>query len=265
MFTNLIESASHVREFRRRSSFFLITVATYAVILFAAGIVSVYAYDAQLESQTNSLELLSWVPPVAPVPHDVRPAVPRPRSNNSSNSANVPTRPVLYENPSNPRTPPQSISAAPNLIPPAPPYAIERPYISDPGPSGPPMTSSCVTCSDGNASGPPRVVETTPPPPPPVRPQTQKLTSTVLVSKAVSLPQPSYPMIAKQIHAQGPVNVQILVDEQGRVVSAQVLNGHPTLLAAAKDAAMRARFTPTVLNGQPVKIQGVITYNFVLQ
>ena len=68
MFTNLIESASHVREFKRRSSFFLITVATYAVILFAAGIASVYAYDAQLDAQTNSLELLSWVPPVAAAP-----------------------------------------------------------------------------------------------------------------------------------------------------------------------------------------------------
>ena len=55
MFTNLIESASHVREFKRRSSFFLITVATYAVILFAAGIASVYAYDAQLEAQTSGL------------------------------------------------------------------------------------------------------------------------------------------------------------------------------------------------------------------
>jgi len=65
MFTNLIESASHVREFKRRSSFFLITVATYAAILFAAGIASVYAYDAQLEAQTSSVELLSWVPPVA--------------------------------------------------------------------------------------------------------------------------------------------------------------------------------------------------------
>jgi len=266
MFTNLIESASHVRELKRRSSFFLITVATYAVILFAAGIVSVYAYDAQLESQTNSLELLSWVPPVAPVPRDIRPAVSRPRANNTNQSANVPTRPVLYESASNPRTPPTGISSAPNLIPPAPPHAIVKPYISDPGPSGPPMTGNCVTCSDGNAPGPPRVVETTPPPPPVVRPpSTQRVTSVVLTSKAVSLPQPAYPAIGKQIHIQGAVMIQILVDEQGKVVSAQVVSGHPILSPSAREAAMRARFTPTILNGQPVKIQGVITYNFVLQ
>ena len=64
MFTNLIESQSHVREFKRRSSFFLITVVGYAIALTGAGVASVFAYDAQLEAQSSSLELLSWVPPV---------------------------------------------------------------------------------------------------------------------------------------------------------------------------------------------------------
>src|SRR5436305_13677004 len=66
MFTNLIESQSHVREFKRRSSFFLITVVGYAIALTGAGVASVFAYDAQLEAQSSSLELLSWVPPVTP-------------------------------------------------------------------------------------------------------------------------------------------------------------------------------------------------------
>jgi len=87
----------------------------------------------------------------------------------------------------------------------------------------------------------------------------------VLSSKALNLPQPAYPIIAKQAHVQGPVNVQILVDEQGKVISTQIVSGNPMLTSAAKEAAMRARFTPTILNGQPVKIQGVIIYNFVLQ
>jgi outer membrane biosynthesis protein TonB len=43
------------------------------------------------------------------------------------------------------------------------------------------------------------------------------------------------------------------------------VSGNAFLTAAAKEAAMRARFTPTVLNGTPIKIQGVITYNFRLQ
>ena len=67
MFTNLIESDSHRKEFKRRSSFFLATVAAYALILFAAGVASIYAYDAHLEAQSGDLELLSWVPPVTPV------------------------------------------------------------------------------------------------------------------------------------------------------------------------------------------------------
>jgi len=71
--------------------------------------------------------------------------------------------------------------------------------------------------------------------------------------------------MAKQIRVQGTVNIQILVDEQGKVVSAQAISGNPMLTTAARDAALRARFTPTMLNNQPVKVQGVITYNFVLQ
>jgi len=71
--------------------------------------------------------------------------------------------------------------------------------------------------------------------------------------------------MAKQTRTEGPVNIQILVDEQGKVMSAQVVSGNPMLITAAKEAAMRARFTPTILNGQPVKTQGVIVYNFTLQ
>jgi TonB family protein len=71
--------------------------------------------------------------------------------------------------------------------------------------------------------------------------------------------------MAKRIGVQGPVNVQILIDESGRVISAQAVKGNALLTTAAVEAARRATFTPTRLSGQPVKVQGVITYNFVLQ
>src|ERR1700752_3884823 len=103
MFTNLIESELHVKEFKRRSSFFLITVAAYSVILLAAGIASVYDYDAQLEAQTSSLKLPQCVRPVERVTERERPAVQRPRAGSTNRAPNVPTRPVLYESPSNPR------------------------------------------------------------------------------------------------------------------------------------------------------------------
>src|SRR4030095_9522935 len=89
MFTNLIESQSHRKEFKRRSSFFLFTVAAYAVILFSAGIGSIYAYDAQLEAQASSLELMSWVTPVTPPPKAIADPPRPPRRPPSSPTAPV--------------------------------------------------------------------------------------------------------------------------------------------------------------------------------
>ena len=264
MFTNLIESESHRQEFKRRSSFFLITVAAYALILFAAGVASIYAYDARLEAQSSDLTVLNWIPPVTP-PNPNRPEPGRRTpANNTGRVAPQPVRPILYESASNPIKPPDTISAAPNTVPPAPPNAVVGNFVADPV-LPPSSASSCVNCT-GNSTDPVvRVPETTPPPvPTPVKPKTQAVASFVLVSKAISLPKPAYPPMAKAIGAQGSVAVQILVDEQGRVISAQPVSGPPTLLAAAKQAAFQARFTPTMLSGQPVKIQGVITYNFVL-
>ena len=270
MFTNLIESASHVREFKRRSSFFLITVAMYAVIIFTAGIVSVYAYDAQLESQTNSLGLLSWVPPVDRVipdpPRNHPPIIRRstPATAPVDRNITVSERTALIRPTNDPRVVPHDIGIKASEIPVATgPVRISNRNVDPPfDPSS--NSAGCITCS-----GTQRVVPIDPdskPPEPPVRPPTtEKVTSKVLISKVVSLPQPAYPVMAKQTRTQGAVNIQILVDEQGRVISAQVVSGHPMLNPAAREAALRARFTPTVLNGQAVKIQGVITYNFVLQ
>jgi protein TonB len=70
--------------------------------------------------------------------------------------------------------------------------------------------------------------------------------------------------MAKQIHVQGTVNVQVLIDEKGNVVSATPVSGHPLLMHAARTAALQARFSPTMLGDQPVKVSGVITYNFLL-
>jgi protein TonB len=263
MFANLIESQSHGKEFKRRGRFVLATAAAYTVLFFVAGIVSIYAYDARLEMQTNELEVLSWVPPVMPVDH-IRPAVRRASAPTNNRISAQPMRPILYESASNPLKPPDQISAAPNPIPPAPPNAIIGSHVSDSAVA--PNSSSCVTCTGNDISPVARVVETTPPPTPrPLKPPTQKLPSTVLASKAISLPQPPYPPLARQIGVHGAVQVQILVDETGRVISAHAVSGHPFLNPSAEQAAQRARFTPTILNGTAVKVQGVITYNFVLQ
>ena len=87
----------------------------------------------------------------------------------------------------------------------------------------------------------------------------------VLNDRAVNLPQPVYPAIGKAAHASGTVVVQVTIDERGCVVSAHAVSGHPLLQQAAVEAAYRACFTPTRLSGQPVKVTGVITYNFMNQ
>lgn len=84
----------------------------------------------------------------------------------------------------------------------------------------------------------------------------------VLNGKAISLPKPPYPPIAKAARAGGTVVVQIVIDERGCVQSARVAGGHPLLHAAAVQAARHACFKPTLLSGQPVKVTGIITYNF---
>ena len=109
---------------------------------------------------------------------------------------------------------------------------------------------------------PSRVDEGSPPSskPPPLK---APISGGVLNGKAISLPQPPYPAIARAAHASGTVIVQVLVDENGNVISAHAISGHPLLQAAAVAAARAAKFSPTKLSGQPVKVTGIVQYNFV--
>lgn len=87
----------------------------------------------------------------------------------------------------------------------------------------------------------------------------------VLNGRVVSKPAPEYPLLAKEQRLGGVVVVEIVVDESGKVVEAGALCGHPVLARVSVEAARKARFTPTLLAGSPVKVSGVITYNFVIQ
>ena len=87
----------------------------------------------------------------------------------------------------------------------------------------------------------------------------------VLNGKAIVLPKPEYPADAKSAGAAGSVAVQVTIDEMGSVIEAKAVSGHPLLQQPAVNAAFQARFTPTSLMGEPVKVTGVIVYNFVRQ
>ena len=87
----------------------------------------------------------------------------------------------------------------------------------------------------------------------------------VLNGKAITLPPPEYPAVAKAGKASGTVTVEITIDEYGNVIAARSVSGHPLLQSAAVTAARQARFTPTKVNGQAVKVNGILVYNFVTQ
>ena len=86
----------------------------------------------------------------------------------------------------------------------------------------------------------------------------------VINGKAISLPKPQYPSNARTMRAEGLVTVEVLLDEEGKVLSAKAVDGNVALRQAAINAARLARFSPTLLAGQPVKVTGVITYKFTL-
>ena len=87
----------------------------------------------------------------------------------------------------------------------------------------------------------------------------------VLNGKAIVLPKPDYPADAKSAGAAGSVAVQVTIDEMGSVIEAKAVSGHPLLQQPSVNAALQARFSPTSLMGEPVKVTGVIVYNFVRQ
>jgi TonB family protein len=85
----------------------------------------------------------------------------------------------------------------------------------------------------------------------------------MLAGRAVSLPKPEYPRAARATRASGAVSVKILINEAGSVITARAVSGHPLLRRSAEIAACRARYTPTIVDGRPARVSGIITYNFV--
>jgi periplasmic protein TonB len=118
-----------------------------------------------------------------------------------------------------------------------------------------------------------------PPPPPPRTADSQDKSSAkaakeesrqkrdkdeVVKGELIEAPQPIYPDEAKEQKIEGIVTVRIVIDEEGKVISAKVASGHQLLHGASKEAAFKARFKPTTVNGKPAKVSGAMTYNFVL-
>lgn len=270
MFKQLVESGSHRADLARRGSFFVGTLACYMLLLVMTGVASVYTYNAQLDNQ--NLELVALVTP-APLPAAPHADTPHPAS--APQRSNVIERTELVDRLDRSFKTPETVAVKPGSVPEMPKSGIvllsnrnSGAEVLGGGPVNVPGTAR------GGGPGEPRVVtdegpDVAPPvkaaPTPTPVPKQIRLATSIISSKAISKPVPVYPIIARQAHASGVVTVEILVDEQGRVLSAQATSGHPLLREAARQAALQARFTPTQLNGQPVKVSGMINYNFVLQ
>jgi protein TonB len=261
MFDNLIESGSHKQDLGRKGSFLLATIAIYAVLGTAFIVASIMYMDNSLGEA--DLELTTLIAPV-PVPVTENKPEKEPESKPVDTKQNVDVRKELIADVSRTELVPKEVSAKASNIPP-----VRRGVTTVLGSDS---SNAAVPIAAGPGSGtglvgtPTRVnIEEPPPPPPAPTPPRAPISGGVLNGKALSLPKPAYPPIAKAAHASGTVVVQVTISESGSVISATAMSGHPLLRPAAVAAARGARFSPTKLSGQPVKVTGVITYNFVAQ
>ncbi len=127
------------------------------------------------------------------------------------------------------------------------------------------ITANSVEVKSGGASKAPLVVlDSEAPPAPMPKPLLKPVSGGVLNGTAVSLPSPAYPETARRMGIAGLVIVQVVLDETGKVISAQATEGPQPLRDVAVQAARKARFSPTKLSGQPVKVTGVINFKFAL-
>ena len=259
MFDNLVESGSHRDDVARKGSFILITLAVYAVLIVAAAIAGIMLATANIDQQT--LELTALIAPVPVQQQQQQKEAPKPEKLNVDK--NVDVRKELIATVDRTDLVPKTISAKASDVPP-----VRKGVVTMQGSSNSNAIAPIAPGSGtGNIiSGSPVQVKTDDAPPPPPKPTPRApISGGVLNGKAVRLVQPQYPPIARSAHASGQVNVQITIDENGNVISAHAVSGHPLLQAAAVGAARASKFTPTKLSGQPVKVSGVIIYNFVAQ
>jgi protein TonB len=260
MFDHLVESGSHSEDLKRKGSFLAGFAIVYIVLICAGLVVGILVAPAYIDQQT--LELTALIAPV-PVPQQQQQKE-TPKPEKIEISKNVDVRKELIANVDRPDLVPKEIGKKASDIPP-----VRDKVVTMIG-SGNSNAIAPIAPGSGTGqiiSGAAKVevkTEDAPPPPPKPTPRAP-ISGGVLNGRAVRLVQPPYPPIARSAHASGQVNVQITIDENGNVISAHAVSGHPLLQAAAVGAARASKFTPTKLSGQAVKVSGVIIYNFVAQ
>lgn len=268
MFDKLIVSDEQGADFKGRSRYFMVSTVVVGILFVTAVVFSLYAADIGLGNEEFEISMmLAPVSPDAPEPPKPAQVQNQPRTHRSEVPIRNENMARLDENP----IVPTAISVTPNTGK-ARPYGNfkigagrETDVIGDPGhiSSGSnvqgggssSMTSDAVAEVENILHQPPPIIK----PKPPVK---TMVSEGVINGKATSLPVPVYPAPAKLVSAYGAVNVQVVIDESGKVISSKAVSGHPLLKQAAERAAWAAKFSPTFLSKVPVKVTGVIVYNF---
>ena len=254
MFDVLVESSKR-KSGKRASRYFVVTTAIYGIALLALGIGTVIGFSPALAEEYNLAALIA--PPVPPAPN-----APAPVAKLQNIRADAPL----------------DIFAPPKKLIDIPPdlsrVDFTRKPITPIGTHGlPPGIGSsvgCIGCKIASDDAPPPQ----PPPPTPTPeakkpeakpPGTAKVSEGVLQGSAIRKEKPVYTQIARTARASGPVQVVVTISEEGKVIEATAVSGHPLLRPPAVEAAQRWVFTPTKLSNVPVKVQGILTFNFLLQ
>jgi TonB family protein len=157
----------------------------------------------------------------------------------------------LHDLPGMLRPPEKSIVEIPHIMVDQLPVSLFTPTdnLADLTPDSSPMTGSL------------NAIEV--PPPPSSRLQgPQKISEVVLRGNAITKVQPLYPSSARKMNALGPVEVQITISAEGRVIEAVALSGHIALRRAAVEAARKWVFKPTIFQNVPVQTQSILTFVF---
>jgi periplasmic protein TonB len=275
MLDQLVESRNTSAENTRRSEFLLGTMVILVTVLVGAWVYSLF--NKEYGMGTGDLDLGQLVAPVA-LPEDEPPPPPEPEKQPEEKSAPNPDKPTVVEKIATmeeTRTPPKDLKGEVLKAPPlksseAKNYdvgttnqgrAVEgQTYNDTPQGINPGGTGGGGNDDEGDAIV---VKKATPTPAPTPKPAPKTISGGVVNGKATNHVKPPYPAAARAVRAAGAVNVQVTIDENGNVISASAVSGHPLLRAAAVQAARSSKFSPTMLSGQAVKVTGVIVYNFV--
>lgn len=272
MLHQLVESKNDTSGNRKLGGILLTTSATVFSVLTVALIASLFSHSLAMGSE--NLDITAVVSPISP-PDEAPPEPIKQTQPTEKTISELPSRQVnmlRVDEISNEI--PKIVSVTQNQQKSRPASGFKISPIDSDGTSsgdgkrnennqtsGNSLTEKSPSVEVKNEIAPPPIIKQTPKAEP--EPKKILVSEGVVNSKAIYLAKPAYSAAARAVRASGQVKVQVTIDEDGKVIAANVISGHPLLQSAAVHAAKASTFTPTTLSKQKVKVSGVIVYNFV--